>query len=251
MLTKKYSLFILSFLTIFSGFAEAQKNTKSKSSQSVSNYKNLQGIWNSNDGNENITLKFISNSKLEFDGEILNYRLSKNIIKIFEEGEEIDYKYYFEGKDLVIVFPEGDKIKFKKLNSNTKKANNSNNSNCNQVYLQAEVSGGCDITLITPRPCEEIDLSNGKVYEFAWQTGGSYCETPYKFYIAGNPVSDNNMLSWSLSEEIGKVSRKLGGIHYISANDIRQLNSNNGIYHWVVMGFYGSHPSSQTFRVKF
>jgi hypothetical protein len=89
MLKKKYFLFILSLIICFSGFAEAQKNNKNKAIKSNSNHKLLKGIWSANDGIENITLKFISNSQLEFDGEILklNYKLFKNIIKVSEEGE--------------------------------------------------------------------------------------------------------------------------------------------------------------------
>ncbi|MFN8671145.1 MAG: hypothetical protein U0457_03565 [Candidatus Sericytochromatia bacterium] len=234
-----------------------------KNKTTTSKAKTLEGSWIANDGVDTYQLNFISKDQLDFNGEVFNYAVYNNAIRVYETYGEVDYKYSFQGEDLIITFPEGDQIRFKKVNkgksttnnkSNSGKNNNKtakNNVDCNQNFLPAEVSGGCNITLITPRPCEEIDLSYGKVYEFAWQTGGSYCETPYKLYIAGNPVADPNTFNWSLSENVGKVSRKVGGIHYISAADLQGLSTNNGLYHWVVMGYYGSHPASQTFRVKF
>lgn len=124
---------------------------------------------------------------------------------------------------------------------------------CNPTKaVPAEITGGCTLRLVTPAPCEEIDLTNGKSYEFAWTTDGGDCETPYKLHIGGNPIdpaTGGNLYTWSLSARAGQISRK-GGYSHITAADLDGLTSDNGTYHWDVFGWYGSHPASQTFRVK-
>ncbi|MBI3195157.1 MAG: hypothetical protein HYZ34_11945 [Ignavibacteriae bacterium] len=129
--------------------------------------------------------------------------------------------------------------------------NNTNNAACDVVYLPAEVTGGCNIQLVTPTKCEEIDLTNGKTYEFAWTTGGTMCETPYTLIVAGNPVSEPNSKEWQFSHNPSNgITNNGGGVVQASAVDLDGLTSDNGTYHWVVKGFYGSHPASRTFRVK-
>jgi len=123
---------------------------------------------------------------------------------------------------------------------------------CNTVALPAEVSGGCNIRLVTPQNCEEIDLSGGRTYEFAWTTDTTMCETPFVLYILGNPPTQQNTVSWQFSDgsENGLVGKNTGGLTRVSAADLAGLSSDNGIYHWVVAGWYGSHPDTQTFRVR-
>ncbi len=133
-----------------------------------------------------------------------------------------------------------------------KDAAQAQSANCNEVIAQGEDTGGCRIRLVSPTVCEEIDLSGGKTYEFAWTTDGTNCETPYKLYIAGNPVdlqSSENIKGWSLSAKAGEISGT-GGVYYVSAAHLEGLQSQDGIYHWVVAGWYGSKPNTQTFRVK-
>ena len=120
------------------------------------------------------------------------------------------------------------------------------------VLVQAEITGGCNITLLTPRPGETIDLRNGRSYEFAWTTNGTYCETPYQLYIAGNPANlqtGENIYSWSLSESSGQISKTGGGFRYFTSQDFEGIISNDGTHHWVTVGYHGSHPASQSFKV--
>ncbi len=225
----------------------------------------LIGSWQSKKEKGMFTLVFMSSSQLEFNGEVANYKLVPGAIRIEDEEGSDDYKYLLKGNSLLLKFPEGMEIEFERIGQESNSVNEpvqnvkkqpanktakARRNSCNTVVVPAEVSGGCNITLITPAHCEEIDLSNGRSYEFAWQTGGSFCETPYKFYISGNPYSESNVLSWSFSTETGKISRTQGGYHYITAADLAELSSDDGTYHWVVMGFYGSHPASQAFRIK-
>jgi hypothetical protein len=123
---------------------------------------------------------------------------------------------------------------------------------CSVVALPAQVAGGCNITLVTPSVCEEIDLSGGRTYEFAWTTGGTMCETPFFLVIAGNPPTEQNAFQWSLSDGAndGLIGKNTGGVWNISAGDLAGLVSDNGLFHWVVAGYYGSHPNSQTFRIR-
>lgn len=126
-------------------------------------------------------------------------------------------------------------------------------SDCSAVALPAQVSGGCSIRLVTPSNCELIDLRGGKSYEFAWTTDTTMCETPFQLIVAGNPPTQDNALTWNFSDgsNNGLVGKNTGGLTWITAADLARLRSDNGIYHWVVAGWYGSHPDSQTFRVQF
>lgn len=121
---------------------------------------------------------------------------------------------------------------------------------CGAVALAANVTGGCAIRLATPARCEDVDLTGGQSYEFAWTTDGTNCETPYTLIISGNPASEANAVSWKLSTNVEQGITRNGGITYITASDLEGLTSDNGLYHWVVIGYYGSHPDSQTFRVR-
>lgn len=226
------------------------KNKKKTSTSLIGSWKDSQGLY---------TLVFLSNTELEFNGEVSTYTLVSGAVRVDEDFEKVDYPYKLNGDKLVITFPDGSVIEFNRIGQSKQSTqSNKTNSNkkisssdCNTVHLPAEYTGGCHITLVTPSKCEEIDLSNGKSYEFAWQTGGTFCETPYKLYIAGNPVSEDNTIMYQYSTKTGQISRTNGGFDYINASNISGLRSNNGIYHWVVMGWFGSHPNSQTFRVKF
>lgn len=57
------------------------------------------------------------------------------------------------------------------------------------------ITGGCKVRLAEPNNCSGIKLP----YVFGWTTGGSYCETPWKFQIAGNPPKASNYYYWNLS----------------------------------------------------
>lgn len=125
---------------------------------------------------------------------------------------------------------------------------------CNIVLVDDATSGGCNIRLVEPANCEEIDLTGGKEYVFGWTTDGTYCETPWTFYIAGNPADPNtgkNIYGQNFSTNVDGITH-YGGLVRLSAAtlDSLGLTTNNGIYHWVVVSWYGSHPASQTFRVK-
>lgn len=130
-----------------------------------------------------------------------------------------------------------------------------NLSHCNVVLVDDATSGGCNIRLVEPAACEEIDLSNGKEYTFGWTTDGSYCETPWTFYLAGNPanaLTGANTYAQDFSTDVNLGITHYGGLVRLSAAalDGLGLTSDNGVYHWLVAGWYGSHPASRAFRVK-
>ena len=131
----------------------------------------------------------------------------------------------------------------------------SNLSSCNIVLVNDATTGGCHIRLVEPAACEEIDLSNGKEYTFGWTTDGTYCETPWTFYIAGNPanvMTGENIYWKDFSTDVSLGITHYGGLVRLSAASLDSLGltSDNGVYHWLVTGWYGSHPASRTFRVK-
>jgi hypothetical protein len=114
--------------------------------------------------------------------------------------------------------------------------------------MPSALTGGCNIRLVTPALCEEIDLSEGKAYQFAWTTDGAFCETPWELDISGTPMPENN-LWWKLNKNSGYIT-STGGVISVTADNIAPLISNDGIYHWIISGYYGSHPASQAFRVR-
>ena len=121
-------------------------------------------------------------------------------------------------------------------------------SKCKSI-LPANITGGCKVRLAGPGNCATIKLP----HVFGWTTGGTYCETPWRFIIAGNPVNlatGANTWEWSLSEDVSQGITHKGGLMRITAQDLKNVTTNNGIYHWVVIGYYGSHPASRAFKVK-
>ena len=121
---------------------------------------------------------------------------------------------------------------------------------CTEPVAVADISGGCAPRLVTPAACTEIDLTEGKTYEFAWTTDGSGCETPWTLFLAGNPATAENTVTVQLSTNTAEGVSKTGGVAYATANDFAQLRTDNGLYHWMVASHYGSHPASAAFTVK-
>jgi hypothetical protein len=127
-------------------------------------------------------------------------------------------------------------------------------ADCSVVLLPA-ATGGCTFRLATPTVCEEIDLTNGKSYEFGWTTDGDWCETPWTLCMAGNPAdteTGSNIYCQDFSAGSSDYINHYGGVVYLDAaafNSLK-LTTNNGIYHWVVISFSGANPNSQTFRVR-
>ena len=120
-----------------------------------------------------------------------------------------------------------------------------------QPALEANVTGGCRIRMVTPGNCAEVDLSKGQVFEFAWTTDGTGCETPYKIIAAGSPPTAGNSVELTVPTDGAAITRQ-GGLLNVTLAELKNLGltSDNGEYHWVVMSFHGSHPQSQVFRVR-
>lgn len=130
---------------------------------------------------------------------------------------------------------------------------NQQKGSCEQTLVADATSGGCAIRLVTPAKCQEVDLTGGQVVEFAWTTDGTYCETPYTVYLAGdnaNIQTGENIASWNFSENVSNGITHNGGIVRATAADLAGVTSASGVYHWVVAGYYGSHPASVAFRMR-
>ncbi len=122
--------------------------------------------------------------------------------------------------------------------------------NCDTVFLTANITGGCLLRSVTPAKCQEVDLRNGATFEFAWTSDGTFCETPWRLSIAGNPVTANNIKQWSLSVNTSTGITSYGGIVNVNAADLEGLTSYNGVYHWLIESFHESHPATIAFKVK-
>jgi hypothetical protein len=131
----------------------------------------------------------------------------------------------------------------------TGSSSGSPNVDCTTQQIPPDPSGGCAPRLVTPQACEAVDLTGGRVYEIAWTTDGTGCETPWKLCVAGNPLSDSNSFCVDLSTNVNAGISRTGGIINVTASDLDGLTSDNGVYHALVASFYGSHHGSVAFRV--
>lgn len=114
----------------------------------------------------------------------------------------------------------------------------------------------CSIKLVSPAPCEEIDLTDPfKTVRFTWENEGTDCQTEYTAYIGGNPVTRDdqgnfvNTLVRLIPASFGVVD-KMKGEMPVKARDLVNLTSTDGTFEWVVTDKNGAHPISQIFKVK-
>lgn len=117
-----------------------------------------------------------------------------------------------------------------------------------ETVLADNTTGGCRIRLVTPNTCAEVNLSDDKTYEFAWTTDGTTCETPWKVTLAGNPPTEDNQITYTVSTDGNMITQK-GAVIPVGKAAFEGLRSDNGTYHWVVKSFYDSYPASKNFKV--
>ncbi len=103
-------------------------------------------------------------------------------------------------------------------------------------------SGGCTLAQNEPANGQQITLP----FKFGWSASG--CETPFRLFIYGNPPTEDNALYWEISRNAGGPTTEWAGSHTITAADLAPLRS-DGLYHWAVAGFYGSHTAGRTFTL--
>jgi hypothetical protein len=131
--------------------------------------------------------------------------------------------------------------------------------------LSEQPAGSCQIHLLFPSPCEEIDLTNDQAYEFRWTTGGTSCPGPggrftgFKIHFAGQPVTQNDdgtvtNLGFLQLPAGGDITRG-GGKARIRARDLKDtrgqpLTSSDGTYDWTVRSGLEAGPASVVFRVR-
>ncbi len=68
-------------------------------------FQNLKGLWTCQTDYGVISLEFISEHQLIFDGEIARYRLQDRIIRVTDEWGVYDHPYAVHGANLIITFP--------------------------------------------------------------------------------------------------------------------------------------------------
>lgn len=122
--------------------------------------------------------------------------------------------------------------------------------------IAAAPTGGCNLTLVTP-VCATGDITGGKTFELAWSTNQTFCEGPHTLLIAGDPPSSwqsGNVVEFSIVSTIGPderqgMTRNIGGYLRIGPQDLDQLTSSNGIYHYQVLSFGGSASETRAFHI--
>ncbi len=113
----------------------------------------------------------------------------------------------------------------------------------------------CKIRLVSPAPCDEIDLTSGNTVRVIWENEGTGCRTPYFAYIGGNPISRDdqgnllNVEKFQIPASHGVVDGTKGEVG-LRAIDLRDLTSTDGTFEWVIEDSDGAHPVSQILKVK-
>lgn len=77
----------------------------------------IMGTWEAVDGDAVVRLVFKSATELELEGESFPYVLTPKVIRIDEDGEQVDYPYELKGDVLVLTFEEGDRVSFRRVSS--------------------------------------------------------------------------------------------------------------------------------------
>ena len=123
------------------------------------------------------------------------------------------------------------------------------------TLVPAAFSGGCTLYLVSPDNCKLLDKASNTPVEFAWTTNGTFCEGPHTIYFGGNPPSTWEWNSFSYSISSGQwddraMTRNIGGFILIKPSEFASLQTDNGMIHWGVRGWYGSSSESRTFLIK-
>ena len=137
-------------------------------------------------------------------------------------------------------------------------ASNAQSSAC-PVAAPPASTGGCRLTLTTGTNCQTLSSSLTGYFEFAWATGGTFCEGPVKVLIAGSPADTwlygNNYVLYTVSSGTGSgywswMDRRIGGYVHLTPADLAGVTSDNGQYYWGVQSYYGSSSGLGTFTMQ-
>ncbi len=94
-----------------SGFAGA-KNMDENFQFKKQSQETLLGRWICRTKSGDVTLNFISENQLNFNGDTAYYSSTGDKITVQADGQTITYPYFFSDKGLVLTFPEGVKALF-------------------------------------------------------------------------------------------------------------------------------------------
>jgi len=94
-----------------SGLSRAKNMDENILSQKQSQ-ETLLGHWVCRTNNGDITLNFISENQLNFNGDTAYYTSTADKVTVQANGHAITYPYYFSKKGLLMTFPEGTKALF-------------------------------------------------------------------------------------------------------------------------------------------
>jgi len=86
-----------------------------------------------------VSLNFISDDQMVYDGETLNYVISGNTLKVYSDYVWIDYPFELKDSQLIISYPEGYRLLFNKVSETnvdiSSDNNNSGTQNSGERYL--------------------------------------------------------------------------------------------------------------------
>jgi hypothetical protein len=94
-----------------------QPSVAQKSAKALKQASSILGAWEATDGDAVVRLVFRSATELELEGETFPYVMTPKIIRIDEDGEQVDYPYVLKGDVLVLTFEEGDQLSFRRASA--------------------------------------------------------------------------------------------------------------------------------------
>jgi hypothetical protein len=119
MMTLLFRLLLCGMLIILTGHTMlAQKASKPPAKTPA-----LTGTWEAVDGDAVVRLVFKSATELELEGEAFSYVLTPKVIRLNEDGQQVDYPYVLKGDLLVLTLEEGDRLSFRRVSANSATAN--------------------------------------------------------------------------------------------------------------------------------
>lgn len=84
-----------------------------------------------------VSLKFLSDSQMEYDGDVLSYKVSGNTLQVMTDWGWTDYPFELNGDQLIITYPEGYRLLFNKVKTpaRTGSGGNAGTASAGGMYL--------------------------------------------------------------------------------------------------------------------
>lgn len=163
-----------------------------------------------------VSLNFVSEQQMVYDGETFNYIIENNTLKVYSDYVWIDYSFELNGSQLIISYPEGYRLLFNKVSEaipgiNTGKTN-SGTQNSGGRYLNGTL-------------CEYGSSSSSSSYSSYSHTNRLYFDGRGSFQF-GTESSYSGSAGSAYSNDNGSSY----GTYRISENEVILTFSDGSVY---------------------